>query len=24
LKMVLKRVDLIDADAAHRALPFPL
>ena len=24
LKMALKRVDLIDADAAHRALPFPL
>ncbi len=24
LKIVLKRVDLIDADAAHRALPFPL
>ena len=24
LKMELKRVDLIDADAAHRALPFPL
>ena len=24
LKIALKRVDLIDADAAHRALPFPL
>ena len=24
LKIELKRVDLIDADAAHRALPFPL
>lgn len=24
MKIALKRVDLIDADAAHRALPFPL
>ena len=24
LKMVLKRIDLIDAEAAHRAMPFPL
>ena len=24
LKMVLKRIDLINAEAAHRAMPFPL